>query len=499
MATTVESMAVKTFEEVRADWLRTYRNGLINRGVTDPNVGSGSEAYLRATAIAQQIVAATANTSAAANAQMPDTAVGDDLIRGAALRGLSYRNAGPSIGPVILSTTVATKVGIPSGAQLIDANGLTYQVLVGGSFDNGAELTVESVDTGVGTNLEAGAVLRWTAPPEFVQPTAVVGTGGLTGGIDQESEEGLRGRLLDRLRHPPNGTNWAALNLATENSTTAVQKAFCYPACNGPSTVHLAAVGAPTATNKGRAVNATIMSTKVAPAGIGAVPEYAECVVTTVQNYPVNVSFGLSLPSAKTASPSGPGGGWLDAVPFPVLASPGYVEVLDVILANNIQVASDVPPAVGDTICWISSVDWVLRTAKIVTVPLGGGSPYYIGLDVPLVDSNGTSITIGEYVFPGAEQMQAYYEAVLAGFAGLGPGEKTDVASLIPRAKRRPLAVDSWPSSLSNRFLKVFSERSEVYAAGYLYREAVSPPLPAAISDPPYIIIPRHIGFYPQE
>jgi hypothetical protein len=388
---------------------------------------------------------------------------------------------------------VLPKVGIPSGAQLIDANGLTYQVLVGGSFDNGAELTVESVDTGLGTNLDAGAVLRWTAPPEFVQPTAVVGAGGLTGGIDQESEEGLRGRLLDRLRHPPNGTNWAALNLATENSTTAVQKAFCYPACNGPSTVHLAAVGAPTATNKGRAVNATIMSTKVAPAGIGAVPEYAECVVTTVQNFPVNVSFGLSLPSAKTAVPAGPGGGWLDANPFPVYATLGFVDVLDVVTSTNFQVNSDIAPVIGGTVCWLSSVDWILRTGKIVS--FGGTGPYFITIDTPFVDSAGTLIAVGEYVFPGAEQMATYIKAILDAFATLGPGEKIDAVGLLPRAKRRPLAVESWPSSLTSKFLQVFANRSEVYAYNYLYKEATAPPLPSLVSDPPNILIPNRIAY----
>lgn len=499
MATTVDSLAVKTFEEVRADWLRTYRNGLINRGVVDPSVGSGSEAYLRATALAQQIVAATANTKAAANAQMPDTATGDDLVREAALKGLSYRNAGPSSGKIVLDSTIAGSVGIPTGAQLIDENGLTYQVIVGGQFADGASIDIESIDTGESTNLVAGSVLRWTAPPEFVQPTALVGSGGLTGGVGKETEEGLRGRLLDRYRNPPNGVNSAALNIAVEASSSAVQKCFAFPACNGPSTVHLAAVGAPSATNKSRIVNSIVMSTKVVPGGVGAVPEYAECVVTTVQDYPTNVSIGLSLPSSKTASPAGPGGGWLDGNPFPVLASPGYVEVLDVILSTNIQVASDVAPIIGDTICWLSTHDWTLVTAKIVTVPLGGVSPYYIGLDTPLVDASGNSIALGDYIFPGAEQMPAYVKAALDAFAGLGPGEKTNAAGLIPRARRRPLTVESWPSSLTTRFLQAFANRSEVYASGYLYRETTTPPLPSVISDAPYILVPRQLGFYPLE
>lgn len=495
--TTAESLVVKTFEEVRSDWLRTYRNGLINRGVADPNVGSGSEAYVRATSLAQQIVAATANTTAAANAQMPDTAVGDDLVREAALRGLSFRNAGPSEGPIVLASTITTKVGIATGAQLVDENGLTYRVVSGGSFLNGESITIESVDFGVSANLDAGATLRWTAPPEFVQPTALVGVGGLTGGVDQENEEGLRARLLDRLRHPPNGCNWAALNLAVESSSSAVQKCVAYPACNGPSTVHLAAFGAPTATNKGRAVNATVMATKVIPGGLEAIPEYAEGVITSVVNYPVDVAFGLALPSAKTANPAGPGGGWRDANPFPVYAATGYADALDVVTSTNFQVNSDTAPVVGNTVCWLSSVDWLLRTGKILS--FAGTGPYFITIDTPFVDSAGTLIAVGEYVFPGAEQMGVYIAAALAGFAALGPGEKTNVTALLPRAKRRPVTSEAWPASLTSRLLQVFAGRSEVYASSYLYRSATTPPLPAAISDAPYILTPRYIGIYPQQ
>ena len=95
--------------------------------------------------------------------------------------------------------------------------------------------------------------------------------------------------------------------------------------------------------------------------------------------------------------------------------------------------------------------------------------------------------------------MSAYVKAALDAFAGLGPGEKTDAAGLLPRAKRRPLTVESWPSSLNQRFLQAFIGRSEVFASGYLYREHTDPPLPALISDAPHIIVPRYLGFYPLE
>src|SRR5262249_39520042 len=155
-----------------------------------------------------------------------------DLVRIAGLYKLSLRPAGPSSGALVLSATVSTPVAIPGGSQLIDTRGLVYKVADGGPYSNGASIPITSVDTGASTNLPAGSALRWVAPPPFVNTTALVGSGGLTGGVNAEDYEGLRSRLLERLQSPPNGVNWPAANKAAEDASTAVQKAFCYQAAN---------------------------------------------------------------------------------------------------------------------------------------------------------------------------------------------------------------------------------------------------------------------------
>ncbi|WP_437489483.1 baseplate J/gp47 family protein [Sorangium sp. So ce1014] len=496
MATTVESLRIKSLEDIRDDFLRTYRNSLIKRGIANPNVSEGTEIFLRATALAQQIYVASSNVPLAANAQMADTAQGDDLVRVARLYKLALRPAGPSSGPVVLDATVSTPIAIPTGAQFLDPAGLTYKVEVGGSYSDGDEIPIASVDTGASTNLPAGTVLRWTAPPPFVQPIAVVGTGGLTGGVDAEDYEGLRARLLERLQSPPNGTNWPSITLAAEQASTAVQKAFAYSACNGPSTVHVAVVRAPTSTNKHRDVDALVLSGTIVPAVLAAFPEFVEVVVTTVQNQEVDLSMGLALPASPKASPAGPGGGWTDANPFPVRASPGYSAVLAVTNTTRFVVASDIPPIVGSQVCWLSRDDWTLRTAKVTSFMAAPN--YDITIETPFVSTNGVSVAVGDYIFPAAENMPAYVAAVLDGFGKLGPYEKTNNASLLPCAYRRPLASSSWPAELKKSFLRNLSDAGdEVFDAQYLYQSSVTPPLPAAITDGPYIFVPRQIGFYP--
>ena len=510
MTQTVQSITIKTPEQIRDDYLRTYSNALIARGVPSPNTSKGTEIYTRASALAQQIYMASANVPVVANAQMPDTAQGDDLARGAATRGLALRPAGPSAGSVILASTVATAIGIVKGAQLVDPAGLRYAVTVGGQYLNGAAVPISAVDMGTATNLNAGAILRWVVPPAYCQPNAVVSPGGLTGGMDVENYEGLRTRYLGLLQNPPNGTNWASSNAAAEASSPAVQKAFTFCAANGPSTMHVAVAGAPTAQNKNRDVNLITLAQTITPAILAQFPDFVEVVTTTVVNIPVSVAFGLALPASTAASPAGPGGGWIDGAPFPV-ASPnalgigvagpgggtGYVAVSAVTSSTVFTLASDVAPAPGCTVCWLSPNDWTVYTAPVKSsTPT---SPYTVTISAPFSSINGVPIAVGDYVFPCAANTPAYVTAALAGFAAMGPGEKTSAAGLLPRALRKPIPAQSWPSTLTAPFLRcLLNAGQEVAGTSYLYQSSVTPPLPALITQGPGIFVPYRLGFYPQ-
>jgi uncharacterized phage protein gp47/JayE len=497
MATTIEQLKIKTVAEIRDGMLSDYANMLRTRGIANPNVSEGTAEYCDATATAQGIYAASLAIPELANAQMADSAQGDDLIRFAAIYKLALRAAGPSAGPLVLSSTVSGSIAIPGGAGLIDPNGLAYVVVTGGSYASGANIPIASTDTGAATNLIAGTVLRWVSPPPFANTTALVGTGGLTGGIDAEDIEGLRSRVLERLQNPPNGTNWSSIVAATEASSTAVQKAFAYPACNGPSTVHVCAARSPTATNKGRDIDPTVLAGTVIPAVAAAFPEFIDIKVTGAQNTPTSVSIGLALPLSTKAVPAGPGGGWVDAQPFPYVDSLGYAGAVLIDHSSAFTVASDLPAAVGSTICWLSTDDWQLRTAKVVTCS-SGASPYYITIDTAFVSNNGVLIAPGDFVFPYAERMAVYVKAVLDGFAKLGPGEKTDSISLLPRANRRPLPSQSWPASLQSLFLRGLTDAGEEVAdVQYRYRSTTTPSLPTLITDGPRILTPAQIGLYP--
>lgn len=484
---------LKTSDQIRDDMLRTYAAMLVRRGILNPNVSQGTEIYVKYSAIANQLAVASSNTQLTANAVMPDSAQGTDLSRVAAIYGLSLRAAGGSSGFIALAASVPSAILIPTGSQLLDPNGLKYQVNPGGSFSNGQQIRVQAVDTGSATNLAAGIVLKWSSPPPFVSQAAMVATGGFTGGADTETFEGLRTRLLAYFANPPAAGNWSQINATAEGSSVAVQKAFTYAAANGPSSVHVAVTSAPTATNKNRNVDTVItIPTVVTPAVYALLPEYVELVLTTVQNQTANVSVALSLPASPAAMPAGPGGGWTDGQPWPTFASQGYANVTAVTNTQQITVNADLPPVAGVTnISWFSPIEWKLYTA--VVTAFGGSGPYVINLNVPF-----PNIAVGHVISPLALNSQNYFNAFLNMFANMGPGQKTNVSGVLPRAYRKPLVGQNWPSDLVSQNLKFFiNSGNEVADAIYLYRSVTTPTIPASISQGPWILVPGNLSIYP--
>lgn len=521
MTVAIKSFATKTEREIHDDYLRTVRNGLIQQGIANPQLGPGSDEDNYATAIARELVPVYANSVVTADAQMPDTAagtpvvgqnVGADLVRIMGFYGdgagnkLAPRPAAPSAGPIVLAASAATN--IPNDTELFDAAGLRFKVQLGGTYNPGALVPIIAMDAGAASNHAEGDVLQWGTPPTYCQTKQLVGVGGLTGGSDAEDTETARARLLNRLRNPPGSGNAAQIAQYAEDSTPIVQKAFVYPAVGGPSTCHVAVVGYPSDTNKSRAIDATVMSGTVVPYLVGKVPEFTEFVpsagqgITTVADEPVDVAIALTLPAATTASPAGPGGGWLDGSPWPAISGvQNYANVSAVTSSTQFTVNAPTAPQDGIShVCVLDTTTWTLRRAKVLS---HSGTPgaIVITIDTPfpnLVLPNLLTGETGSLIFPDATNMQDYVDAYLLAMKLLGPGEKTFNTFVLGRAFRHPPQTQAWPHSLDARLLKqIESVGDEVLDTSYFYRLHTTPDVPGSISDPPFQLIPRHVGFYP--
>jgi uncharacterized phage protein gp47/JayE len=494
----------KTASEVRDSFLRTVRGGLIRIGVANPNVTPGSDYYVLGQALGNELEVLSANNVIAFDDTMPDTATGEALTKWLAVYGLSQRAAGPSIGSVVLSSSAATT--IVSGTELIDSTGLRFEVITGGIYNDGDIVPVQAIDTGDATNHAEGDALRWVSAPPYAEEVAEVAPGGLTNGVDAEGEESARARLLDRIASIPKSGNWIHVTTGAEESHPSVQKAFCYPAAQGPGTFHVAVVAEPTATSKSRVVSTTYLNSTIRPYIQGAYPEHAYSVITTVTDVDTDLSIALTLPEAPTASIPGPGGGWLNGSPWPTPPDPSapFCDVTAVTSSTVFTVNSDAAPVANvSKVSWLSSLEWKLYSATVVSYT--GTGPYQVTLDVPF-----TGIAVGDYVWPSFEAQDEVIAALLEAFALMGPGEKTDNASLLTRAFRHPATYASWPSTLGAHLLRAISNASDtVEDASFLYRSdgvtsstspggVISPEVLAFvdIEDPPNVYVPKHIGLY---
>jgi hypothetical protein len=524
----------KSNTQIRDDMLRTYKNGLTTLGITQPNIGPNSDTYLRFTAVGNEIAVIQANAVIKADGNMPDTAGGSDLDRWLAFVNLSRRPATSAYGLITSpsSTAVGGGVLVPNLTQLTDNVGQRYQITTPGTYVVNAAgnivVPVIALDTGKATNHANGDQLKWvTAPatcPAQVTVGTLGGTDGLTNGFDSEAgnDEPPRQRLFSVFQNPWKGGNASQLIQWAQQSSPNVQAGFAYPAFIGPSTGAVVVTAAPQATgtlsstSKSRALPSVLVSGTVAPYIQGLMPEHALLVATASVDQPTDIAILLSLPPAPTASPPGPGGGWLDGTPWPSsISGTAPVKVTAVTSSTVFTVnAVTTPPQAGVShIAFISPLTWQMYTATVLSFT-GGSGAYVLTVDTPMV-----GIAVGNFIFPQSTNQLIYMAAVFQAFSTLGPGEwLPSTAALYSRAFRHPQQTLAWPYALDARFLKQLinsGPNNEVQDANWIARidhnsgnPIVAPYVPALPVSPvvnasgvltsaaPSCFVPMNISWY---
>lgn len=486
---------VKTAEQIRDDMLRTHKAGLSALGIANPNVGPGSDTFVLAQAIGNQLEVAHANCQIQADGLLPDTATGESLKRWLRVYGLSLRQAAGGTGSIVFSTTASAYVA--AGTTLIDDLGLRYEVSTGGYYADGDTIAVAAVDVGVDTNHESGDVLRWVSPPPFAANTATVASSDITGGVDEETDEVAYERLRALLLTPPMSGNPAHVAAWAEEASTRVEKAFVYPCVNGPGNYLVAVTGYATDVSKQRSLNVLDVNNVVAPFVAGKSVAPVDAIVTTVDDVPFDLAFFLSLPSSPKASPPGPGGGWTDGTTWPRnanLAATFVCKVTAVTSSVAFTVDAPSPPVVGvSQVCWLSPIDWATYTATVVA-STGSAGAYAITLDKPFPE-----ISVGNFISPNAVRAESYFDAIVAQFARMGPGEVLASSSpQIGRAFRHPPPAQGFPHTVDATMLRaVVNAGAEVADADFAFRTyATAPPVPASAFYGPSIYTPSNIAFY---
>ena len=492
-------VSIPTLESLRDKFLNDIKRLKIRAGITRPNVAPGSESYIKGEAVASSVLELHAKLAALQDAQMPDSAVEDDLDRLADVwKGLKRSSGAGATGNVKASCTGT--VTYTEGLQGTSPDGLRYQIVVTTKATNGTKLPIEGVDTGTRTNKGEGTVITWTSPPSGSAATAKVDAGGLTGGKDADTDATFRARLLDALRHPAESGSWAHYAKWAEESNAAIQKAWVYPALQGPGTVHVAiAQESDPDTYYSRECSAALVQV----ANLAIVenhPEHADITITTVNDTDLDMVIQLSLPAAK--ADGGLGGGWVDATStrWPsVGTTPTYATRLAAapISATVLRVTTYSAPNNDAYIAIWSNSKKKFEHGRIKSSSLVSGTTY----DITLYSAVDTGIlSSGDYISPDAEKIDDYGATLAETFAALGPGEKTSDSDILPRGYRHPLTTESWSHQFTSRHVGELSMDHDEIAHVTV---TVPTSLPAAasvassVASAPNILVLGKLAFYP--
>jgi uncharacterized phage protein gp47/JayE len=485
----------QTASELRDQWLRDYRVGMIEAGVADPNILPGSEPYIRATCIANMMLGAFANIEIKASDTSELTAQGEalDSIREAI--GLPEVSASESAGKIKVFVSKYYTTIIADGTQLVSPSGRRFAVV--GTWNgvvNNSQVDVICIDKGSNTNVLEGVRLRWLSPPVGVFGEAEVVSPGLTGGSDVETDERKRERILNRRQNLPAGGNAAYLIELAEGSTSAIQKAFCYPALGGPGSAKVVVQKAVDITNEDFSREVPAGQVELAAMAILAeAPEPIEIVTQSVIDEDTDVALGLVLPDSSN---SGSSSGWYNYTNvFPVLTTnfPDSCAVLSVVSDNEflIELEQGTPLVNSTKIMWWNPTTqaFVISTVISRTVDF---SSQVIAVDIPF-----TGIQAGDYISPYCYNANSYRDSWLTIMSELGPGENTTSVHRLPRARRNPGSQFSYPSDLGTAQLsKLINAHTEILDCAYTYRSKTTPTVPANVSTAPNVLKLNKFGIY---
>lgn len=491
-----------TEAELKSQFIRDYRLAAIDAGVTtDISTGPGSDADLIGTASVNLAMVSVTKTQIAVDAVDVFRAEGDDLDEIRAQDGLPVVPPSGSTGRII--PVIDGPTTIVDGTQFILPNGVRGVVV--GTYtnpSNGAELNAKTTDTGTRANLAAGKFVRFVSPPVNVQDEAKVSSAApLTGGVDAESDERKRQRILNNRRNRPAGGNAGQVRQDILNNAPGVQDAYIYSALGGPGSAKVIPVKDFDIENRdfSRACSSALLS-QVRSIVWSRNTQVANNVIQAAVDQVADCALQITIPDSALSG--GNGTGWTDETVWPDLVGgdSGRVTVTSYTASTRVltvTAATTTSPVAGQTtIAWWSTADQKFYRA-LVTAVGGSSGAWQLTLDQPLVDEDGANPASGDYISPAAQNMDGYGVEWVNLFRALGPGEQTADVGRLPRAKRLPYITDEDPSDITTVTVgRIPNAYPEITALSFAYLPTTTPTVPADVDDPPNVLIPRHFGIY---
>jgi len=199
---------MQTYEEILASMQERYKT------LSGFDADSASDIGIRLKVLAQMVYQASRSTEELRRQVFVQTSTGDYLEMHAETRGLARKNALPAQG--VLRFWRET----PAPGDIIIAKGVlcatrpdpqvqfeTAEAAVLPAGAQGIEVAAHAAEAGALGNVAPGAVCLMVTPAPGI--SGVSNTAGFAGGVDAESDDALRNRLLQSFSNISNGTNCA--------------------------------------------------------------------------------------------------------------------------------------------------------------------------------------------------------------------------------------------------------------------------------------------------
>ncbi len=240
------------FEISTLDEMRDILLAALSGRLPMANVGQRSGNYKRQSVTALGVLDNHFHIRQVTLDVMEDTAEGTFLERHVAIWGLARKGASGSSGDSALRVFGDSGATVPTSEPMTHLpSGLTFETTSGGVIPAGGFLDVDvaATSTGAQTDLEVDQELNFDSTPTGLEQASRIIVE-LENGQDDEFDDALRTRLLNRVGEPARGgtrNDWE--NFVLE-AAAFVDTAYAYPNRNGAGTVDL--VGLKTGSGGGR-------------------------------------------------------------------------------------------------------------------------------------------------------------------------------------------------------------------------------------------------------
>ena len=156
-----------------------------------------------------------------------DSATSEYLDRWALVWGLQRKPPNKAEGLAIFNGNDGAK--IPAFSQIQTSDNFVFQTMLDAVITEGSvNVQIQALTACAAGNMQGGITLNLVSPISNVQSTCIVDAKGTLNGSDIETDDALRGRVLDRIRNAPCAGNkkdyetWCL-------QISGVTRAWCYP------------------------------------------------------------------------------------------------------------------------------------------------------------------------------------------------------------------------------------------------------------------------------